>query len=57
MNWLLAIGMLAGLVIAGVTFVFNSSTPMQLDPIPFFGGAAIFVICFIAFIARIVTSR
>jgi hypothetical protein len=41
---LLALG-IAGAVIA---FVLNSSTPMQLGPIPFFGG------CFVALVGLIV---
>lgn len=51
-SFLLALGALVGVVIAVLTFVFNSQTPLQLGPVPFFGGAGLFLICTIALIAR-----
>lgn len=38
--------------VAIVAAVLNSRTPMQLGPIPVLGGAAIFVVCVLALIAR-----
>lgn len=50
MRLAIGLGLLAiGAVGAGVTFVLNSSTPMQLGPIPFFAG------CFVALVGLIVT--
>lgn len=51
-GWTLIIGialLFFGFAGAGVTFIFNSSTPMQLGPVPFFGS------CFVALIGLIVT--
>lgn len=38
--------------ISAVSFIFNSSTPMQLGPVPVLGGAALCVVCLVAAIAR-----
>ena len=56
-SFLLALGAFIGLAGAVVTFIFNSQTPMQLGPVPFFGGAGLFVICTVALIARHVVWR
>ena len=51
-GWTLLIGvamLLIGAATAIVTFVFNSSTPLQLGPIPFFAG------CMAALVGLIVT--
>jgi hypothetical protein len=49
---LLVLGALLGPGVAAVTFVLNSSTSIQLGPVPFFGGAILFIVCLIAAIAR-----
>ena len=33
-TFILLVGLVLGLVVAGATFMFNSSTPLQLGPIP-----------------------
>lgn len=56
-NFALFLGFAAGIVAAGVTFIFNSQTPLHLGPIPFFTGAALALACLIALIARIATGN
>ena len=52
-TFILLAGFIIGSLIAGVTFVFNSSTPLQLGPIPFFGGAILAVVCLVMLLARL----
>ena len=56
-NGLLFIGMVLGALGAAVTFFFNSSTPLQLGPVPFFAGIAFGGVCLVALIARISTGH
>ena len=51
-TFILLVGFVIGLSVAGVTFVFNSSTPIQLGPVPFFGGAGLAAFCLIALIGK-----
>ena len=51
---LFGFGALVGFLVAAGTFVLNSQTPIQLGPVPFFTGGAIFVVCFAALISRLV---
>lgn len=57
MNWILGAGTLLGVVISIIGFVFNSSTPMQVGPIPVIGGGVVALICLVALIARVVTGK
>ena len=52
--WVFLIIFLVGVALAGAAFVFNSSTPLQVGPIPFFVGVAMAVVGLIALIAKIV---
>ena len=51
-TFILLIGLIIGMVVAVITFVLNSSTPLQLGPVPFFGGAGLAAVCIIGLIAR-----
>ena len=51
-TFILLVGFLIGVVVAVLTFVFNSSTPLQLGPVPFFGGSLLAFVCFVGLIAR-----
>ena len=51
-TFILLVGFIIGMVVAVITFVLNSSSPLQLGPIPFFGGAALAAVCLIGLIAR-----
>jgi hypothetical protein len=56
-GWTLIIGialLLIGAATAFVTFVFNSSTPLQLGPIPFFAGCAAALIGLIVTVVGVV---
>jgi hypothetical protein len=43
-HWIGAALMIVGVGISGLTFMLNSSTPMQLGPVPFFAGVAVFFV-------------
>ena len=51
-TFLLLVGLVIGIALAGATFVFNSSTPFQPGPVPFFIGAAMAAFCLIALIGK-----
>lgn len=56
-GWTLLIGvamLLIGSAAAFVTFVLNSSTPMQLGPVPFFTGCAIALVGIIVTIVAVI---
>lgn len=42
-----------GIIVAVVAFVFNSYTPLQLGPVPFFGGVGLALVCLIMILARL----
>lgn len=45
--------LLVGAIGAIVTFIFNSQTPMQLGPVPFFAGCAVALVGLIIFIGAL----
>lgn len=48
---------IAGFAVAAVTFMFNSDTPFQPGPLPFFGGLALGFGCVGARMARHIVWR
>ena len=56
-NVILTLGALVGGVTAFVAGALNSQTPVQVGPVPFFGGGLVFAVCTIALIARIATGH
>lgn len=47
MIWLGATLFLFGTIIAAIVFLFNSQTPLQLGPIPFFGSVFVALVGFL----------
>lgn len=44
---------IVGCVAAGVVFIFNGSTPLQLGPVPFFGSAAVALVGVVLFLSAL----
>lgn len=53
----LVIGILAGALLTGYAWTMNLYTPQPVGPIPFFGGAGLFVICVVWLIAKHIAWR
>ena len=51
-TFFLCLGAFLGAVLAGAAFYSNDQTPLQLGPIPFFGGLFLFIVCLLSAIAR-----
>jgi hypothetical protein len=42
-------------LMSSIVFTLNANTPIQLDPIPFFGFAILTIVAFIVVVARLAT--